>query len=113
MNAELLMAICGGLVFVFTTYWVSRRQLRVKYALIWMFLACVILILGAFPKILMGLAAWARLSFPAAVLFIALGLIYLFCFSVSISLSRLHQRNLRLTQELALLEERLAEVEGR
>ena len=44
-------------------------------------------------------------------LFISLGLIYFFSFYVSLSLSRQHRVNVRLMQELAILEERLARME--
>ena len=111
MTAELLMLIGGAGAFVFTIFWVRLRRLRVKYALMWLFLSFMLLIAGTFPVIIKSFAEWARLSFPAAVLFLALVLIYIFCFSVSISLSRLHHRNLRLTQEIALLEMRVRELE--
>ena len=48
-----------------------------------------------------------------AVLFIALAAIYLFAFSVSVSLSRQYRRNTRLMQEIAILDKRLRDVENR
>ena len=50
-------------------------------------------------------------SYPSAVLFISLGAIYVFAFSVSVSLTRLHRRNIRLMQEVALLEQRVRQLE--
>ncbi len=111
MTAELLMLLGGAGAFLLTVCWVRMRRLRVKYALMWLFLSFLLLIAGAFPVIIKNFAQWARLSFPAAVLFLALVLIYLFSFAVSISLSRLHHRNLRLTQEVGLLEMRLRDLE--
>jgi hypothetical protein len=58
--------------------------------------------------------AWAEtyhLSYPAAVLFVALAVIYSFAFSVSVSLTRQYRRNTRLTQELAILEHRVRTLE--
>jgi hypothetical protein len=37
---------------------------------------------------------------------------YAFSFTVSVSLSRQHRHNLRLTQEIAILEQRLRRLEG-
>ena len=111
MTAELLMLIGGCCAFALTLFWVRLRRLRMKYALAWLGLASVLLVLGAFPGILMSLAGWARLSYPALVLFIALAIIYLFAFSVTMSLSRLYRANVRLIQEVALLEARIAELE--
>jgi hypothetical protein len=54
----------------------------------------------------------AHLSYSAAVLFIALVGMYFFSFSISVSLSHAYRRNVRLMQEVGLLEERLRVVEG-
>jgi ACR3 family arsenite efflux pump ArsB len=111
MNAETLMTVGGVFAFGITLYWVRRRELREKYAAAWVALASLILVVGLFPGLLMFFAAEAHLSYPAAVLFIALTLIYLFAFAVSVSLTTQYRRNVRLTQELALLEERLRRLE--
>lgn len=111
MNAELLM-LCGGLTaFGLTLYWVRMRELREKYAVAWVAVASLLLIIGIFPDLLKTLAAYSHLSYPAAVLFIALTLIYLFSFTVSVSLSHMYRRSVRLTQEVAILEERIRALE--
>ena len=56
-----------------------------------------------------SLADASRLAYPSAVLFVALGAIYLFAMSVSVSLTRQHRASVRLNQELALLRRRLDE----
>ena len=112
MNAETLMTLGGCFAFGITLYWVRRRELREKYAAGWVALASLILVVGLFPDLLMVFANQAHLSYPAAVLFIALTLIYLFAFAVSVSLTTQYRRNVRLTQELALLEERLRRLEA-
>jgi len=111
MTAELLMLIGGVTAFLFTLYWVRLRALRVKYALMWLCVSGALLVVGAFPGLLMGFADWANLSYAAATLMFALLLMYLFGFSVSLSLSRIHRRDLRLTQDVALLEARVRELE--
>jgi hypothetical protein len=103
MTAERMMLIGGLAAFLLTLHWVRRRRLREKYAVVWMSMACGLLLLGMFPQVLMQLATAAKLSYPAAVLFISLAVIYLFSMSVSLSLSRARATNTRLTQELALL----------
>lgn len=111
ITAELLMLISGISAFILTVYWVRKRELKEKYAIVWLGVASFFLILGLFPDILKGFAKMARLSFPASALFFALGMIYIFAFSVSVSLSRLSRRNLRLIQECALLEQRVRDLE--
>lgn len=111
MNAETLMTAGGVGAFAVTLYWVRARELREKYAVGWVGLATALLVVGLFPDLLMTLAERAHLSYPAAVLFLALTVIYLFAFTVSVSLTTLYRRNVRLTQELALVEERLRRLE--
>jgi hypothetical protein len=113
MTAEGLMLIGGVTAFVLTVYRVRHRALREKYALLWLALAFVLLICGLFPRLIMSVAEVAHLSYISAVVFVALAAIYLFAFTVSTSLTRLYRRNVRLMQEIALLEERVKNLESR
>ena len=111
MNAENLMLAGGVTAFLLTLYWVRSREMREKYAVLWILVAVLLLLCGLFPGVIKGLAEAAHLSYPALVLFVALALIYTFSFTVSVSLSHQYRRNVRLTQEVAMLEQRLRQLE--
>jgi hypothetical protein len=111
INAEFLMLLGGCGAFVMTLYWVRVRELRERYAIGWLVVATLLLLTGLFPDVLKGIAEWAHLSYPALVLFAALGLIYLNSFFVSVALTKHYRWNVRLTQQMALLEERLRRLE--
>jgi hypothetical protein len=111
LNAENLMLIAGVSAFLLTLYWVRNRALREKYAVSWVAVSLLPLLCGIFPDVIKTLADSAHLSYPAAMLFISLAAIYVFSFSVSVSLTRQYRRNIRLTQEVALLEQRLRVLE--
>jgi hypothetical protein len=111
MNAELLMMIGGIAAFLLTLHWVRSRNLREKYAAIWLLVAFALMLCGFFPRALMMLAERYHLSYAAAVLFVALAAIYTFSFFVSVSLTRNYRRGMRLTQELAILEHRVRTLE--
>src|SRR5579885_2053173 len=111
LSAELLMLVGGVFAFALTVYWVRSRELREKYAVGWLAVATLLLLIGLFPGVLMHLAELAHLSYAAAVLFVALAAIYVFSFMVSVALSRAYRREVRLTQEIALLEERIRRLE--
>lgn len=112
MNAEVLMLIGGITAFVLTVYWVRNRDLLEKYAVGWISVAFILLLCGLFPRLIMAFADASRLSYPAAVLFVALAAIYVFSFAVSVSVTRQYRRNIRLTQELGMLEHRLRRLES-
>lgn len=113
MNANTLMLAGGVTAFILTLHQVRAKVLQEKYALGWLGVAFLLLTIGIAPEWLYRFTVWARLANASAVLFIALTVIFLFAFSVSISLTDLNRRNLRLLQELALLEARVRELEGK
>jgi hypothetical protein len=112
LKAEHFIMAGGIAAFFITLYWVRRRELRVKYALSWLGIGCSLLVAGLFPEIIMRTAERLRFSYAALVAFLTAGMLFLFAFSVSISLSRQYRRNLRLTQEVGLLEKRIKDVEA-
>lgn len=103
LNAEALMLIGGLFAFIMTVRWVRGREMREKYAVMWLCVATVLLLCGMFPKTIMFFADSSKLAYPSAVLFISLAVIYFFALSVSLSLSRQHQNVTRLLQEIAIL----------
>jgi hypothetical protein len=111
LNAETLMLVGGLLAFGLTVYWVRSRDLREKYAVVWLTAAVLLLLSGLFPGVIMAFAEAAHLSYAVAVLYPSLAAVYVFSFTVSVSLTQQYRRNIRLTQEIAILENRLREVE--
>jgi len=111
INAEFLMLLGGVGAFLMTLYWVRVRELRERYAIGWLLVATLLLLTGIFPDALKSIADRAHLSYPALVLFVALGLIYMNSFFVSVALTKQYRWNVRLTQQMALLEERLRRLE--
>ena len=69
-------------------------------------MATLLFVIGLFPDAKKN-SDWAHLSYTALVLFVSLGLIYINSFFVSVALSEHYRWNVRLTQQMALLEEAL------
>lgn len=111
MTAERMMLIGGVAAFLLTIYWVRRRHLRERYAIGWLLVATLLLVCGLFPGTIMRFADTAHLSYPSAVLFIALAAMYFFSFFVTVALTRQYRRNVRLLQEIAILNSRLRVIE--
>lgn len=113
MSAELLMLLSGVSAFVLTVYWVRSRRLREKYAIGWLMVASLGLVCGLFPNVIMELAQAWNVGYLTIVVWFVLMAIYAFTFFVSVALSGLGQRGLRLIQEVALLEYRINALEQR
>ena len=112
LSAEFLMLAGGVAAFIWTVAVVRIRRMREKYALTWIGIATLLLLNGMFPEVLLGIAEASNLSYPAAMLGVALVVFYVFAFSATLTLSRLHRSARRMNQEIALMEERLRHLEN-
>ncbi|HEY9307256.1 MAG TPA: DUF2304 domain-containing protein [Microbacterium sp.] len=97
-----------------------RRQLREKYATLWLLIGIVILILAIFPGLLIGLSTALGVAVPSNLIF-ALALVLLIGVALHLSweLSQAEDEIRRSAEELAILrtqhddvEQRLARLEG-
>ena len=94
---------------------VRRRRLSEKYALLWIGIAAVVVVLGVFSDALGSFAHLTGIAYPPAALFMAaiivLLLLVLHLYTVT---SRQRADVTRLLQEVAILRERIGEAgEGR
>ncbi len=106
-------SLAGSLIFLLMVLDSVRRQrLREAYALIWIFLAVGMILISLWTDILKFISDILGILYPPATLFLLLLVgILLLLFQYSIVISMHHERILRLTQEIALLKERLNRTE--
>lgn len=81
-----------------------RRSLREKYAVIWIAIALVVLVLGLFPQLLLGLTDALGVQVPANLLF-ALAIVLLLGVALHLSweLSQAEEEIRRVAEETAIL----------
>jgi len=91
---------------------IRRRYLRERYALIWIILGALFLIISIRMDILYGLAQILGFSVPSNALFF-FGILFLLLISLGLSVitSRLAEKNRVLTQEVVLLKKRFDDFE--
>ena len=104
-----VLAIAATVVAIgFILRLVRLRQLRSKYALLWLVTALALLPLGIAPQMLEPIAGWLGVDYaPTAFVVLGLGYLFLVVVHVSWELSRLETRVRLLAEELALLQHRL------
>ena len=92
---------------------VRRGYLKERYALLWLATSAMGLIVGIFP----GLIVWFSTQFHFQFLTVLLAITFAFTLGLvltfSVVLSRLSERNRRLTQEVALLRKAVDTLEQR
>lgn len=83
---------------------VRRKQLREKYAVLWLVIGVAVLILAAFPEVLYFVAALVGIQLPSNLLF-ALSILLLVgvCLHLSWEISKLEDETRTLAEEVAIL----------
>lgn len=91
-----------------------KRQLSEKYAVLWLVISVLVLVLGLFPQLLEWLTAVAGVQVPANLLF-ALSILLLLGVGLHLSweLSRAEEELRRVAEEAALASAHLVQLEAR
>jgi hypothetical protein len=103
----ILTALVGLLLLVVFVEMLRRRQLREKYAMLWIVVALGIVPLSIFPGALDGVADLINISGASLVLFLGLTLLLLICLHLSWEVSQLEEETRTLAEEVALIRTQL------
>ena len=108
MNRVTLFAIgasSGLLLYILEM--VRRRKLREEYSILWLFGSTFILVLSLKQDWLIGIAHAVGIVYPPSFLFLV-GILFILLILIhfSIAISKLHQMNKKMAQEIALLKNR-------
>ena len=109
-QAHALIIVATIVIALFIFRLVRARQLRSKYALLWLVIGLLLLPLAAVPGVLNTVSGWFGVLYsPTIFLLFAVGFLFLVVVHYSWELSRLENRTRTLAEELALLRTRLDE----
>ena len=109
---RICLIVVSVLVFIFMMRKIRKEKLLISDAVFWIIFSAGLLILSIFPKIIIYAADLLGFISPTNLVFMLM-----FCFvlvvliSLSIAVSQLAEKCKRLTQENALLEKRVRELE--
>ena len=114
MPVQLFAALASVVLLGIVIELIRTRKLRERYALLWLATAGVILFFASWRSGLHNLSGALGVAYPPNALFVlALLFVLVLLLHFSTVISKLSDRSTVLTQRLALLEERLREVEGK
>jgi hypothetical protein len=107
-QAHILVIVATVITALFILRLVRAHQLRSKYALLWLVIGLMLLILAAVPGVLNTFSEWLGVLYsPTLFLLLAVGFLFFVVVHYSWELSRLENRTRTLAEELALLRTRL------
>jgi hypothetical protein len=116
MDLHLRAAATAGtlLLLLLVLELVRRRRLLERYALVWMAVTGLLIVLTLWSGLLTRVAAVIGIGYPPSALFlIAFGFVILLLLHFSVAVSRLTDQSKVLAQQLSLLEERVRRQEER
>ena len=113
LAARLLLIALGIGITVFVTNLVRTRKLKEEYALLWLFTGVVLVLLPVVIDLLDALSFALGITYPPAFIgLVAAVCIFFILFQFSTSISRFSERTKVLTQEVAILQERVRRLEA-
>jgi hypothetical protein len=114
MPVQLFAALASVVLLGIVIELIRTRKLRERYALLWLATAGVILFFAAWRSGLHNLSDALGIAYPPNALFV-LAILFMLVLLLHFStvISKLSDRTTVLTQQLALLEERLRQVEDK
>ncbi|HET9324335.1 MAG TPA: DUF2304 domain-containing protein [Gaiellaceae bacterium] len=113
MPVQLFAALASFALLGIVIELIRSRKLRERYALLWLGTAGVILVFAIWREGLHQLSKGLGIAYPPNALFVlAMLFVLVLLLHFSTVISKLSDRSTTLAQRLALLEERLRELEG-
>jgi hypothetical protein len=108
LRVSIFASIASVILLVVIFELIRSRRLQERYALLWLLTGGVILILSAWRDALRLFSDQVGIAYPPSALFV-LGFLFILVVLLHYStvISELSERNVRLAQDLALVEERL------
>lgn len=105
--------LAGSLCYLGVIFWLlKKKKLTVRYSIIWLFSAFVLLVFAIFPYVVLVLTDLLGMAVPVNLVFLlVLAFILLLLLSLSSIVSGFAEKLKRLAQHNALLERRVRELE--
>lgn len=113
MKQELLIIAAGIALGALVLAIARRRLLTVRYTVGWVLLAVVVVVVALLTPFIEPIANWFGMTATGVLLFMATGTLLLICIQLSITASGLTAQQRDLTEAIALLRERVDELEAR
>ncbi|BAS20040.1 MULTISPECIES: DUF2304 domain-containing protein [Rothia] len=113
MSASVFFLILAILVCTFVVIQVRHQRMKERYAALWLIIGAIIIVLGAFPTLLNGVADFVGVALPVNLLFL-LSILLLMGVSIhlTLELSRLSEKTRILAEEVAILKALQEQPEG-
>ncbi|NLL92331.1 MAG: DUF2304 domain-containing protein [Ruminococcaceae bacterium] len=112
-SLRIFLSVSVFFYFVMLAIMLKNRSLGLRYSLVWIICGFGMVLFIAFPNIVFSASAFIGISNPVnAIFFFFAVFVTSMLISTTSILSKMNEKNLRMTQYLALLEERVTRLES-
>lgn len=111
VKIQIIIGICLVIGLIAIINMIRRRRLELKYALSWLIAIVFVLVLDCFPSLLTQISRMLGIWAPVNMIFF-LGFCFslLIIFTLTVTLSRMSERVRKLSQTVALNEEKIEKL---
>jgi hypothetical protein len=114
LHLRLVAVVASAGLLLIVLDLVRRRRLLERYALVWLGVTALLLMLSVWDGLLTGVSSLLGIFYPPTALFVvAFGFVIFLLLHFSVAVSRLADQSKVLAQRVGLLEERLRRQEER
>lgn len=93
---------------------VRKNKLQERYCLLWILMSIILLVLSSTLVIIETVSAWLDIKNPPSLLFLfGLGYLILYNLATTVTVSKQSERITRLTQEIALLRQKITDMNSK
>ncbi|MCI7768241.1 MAG: DUF2304 domain-containing protein [Oscillospiraceae bacterium] len=111
---QIFFIICIVVFLLIIIRYLTKKQLNLKYSLVWLAAAGCMLILALFPQLVEKIGNLVGIATPVSTVFVFAGMfMLLIILTLTIIVSHMNNRIYRLTQMQAILEKRVRELESK
>ena len=115
MSSHLQWILISGIIifFILVLLFLKRKELSLKYTLLWLLAGCVMAIMVISPSVLIVLSKLLGIETPMYTLFV-IGMGFILCILMALTsiVSRQNQKITKLIQTIGMLEKRLRDLES-
>jgi hypothetical protein len=113
VTSYVLGIVAALLILIVVIEMLRRGRLRERHALWWLLAGFLALVLGIFPSTLDWLSGLLDVAVPTnLIFFVCIAILFLVCLQTSSELTTLEDKTRSLAEEVAMLSNRLADVES-
>jgi hypothetical protein len=114
IKLQLFLIVFSAIGLIMLINMIKKYNLELKYALLWIVLSIVTILLSIIPKISTFVSEWLGIETPVNTVFlIGIFIILMILFSLTVALSSSHNKIKGISQELGIYKSELKELKKR